>query len=156
MLADVDIAISRMLPDLAEGLRRTVRENCGEHIPFMLTIFSGQRGHYIATEERAVCLAALQQLVDHLESGKPKMLHESQVKPCTRSLMLLAKPLAQTLDDGLTYLMGKRLAFTLIFFTEFRPTYISTADRSGSLEEIKSLMREWELGVPDVPDHTRH
>lgn len=155
MLADQDIEISRMLPDLAAAINASVVVNCGAVIPFMFVLFSGERGHYIATEERARCLAELRILLDHFENGRPKVGWD-QLSGSTKQLQLVAHPIAQNLNDGLKSIFGQHMLFTLVFFTDIRPTYISTADRVGSVDQIKSLMAMWDAGGPDVPDHLRH
>lgn len=61
----------------------------------------------------------------------------------------VAKKLEAMLED----VAGEPLAFTLIIYTEPRASYISNADRSLCVQEIKHLLDLWDHGMPDVPAH---
>lgn len=72
------------------------------------------------------------------------------------SAIQLSKDLQQIaaqLDDLITASAGKRVAFTLLVFTDDRASYISTASREESVSEIKELLALWDAGMPDVPAH---
>lgn len=61
--------------------------------------------------------------------------------------------IATVLDSMITASAGKRVAFTLMVFTDNRASYISTASRDDSVREIKNLLALWEAGLPDIPAH---
>lgn len=60
---------------------------------------------------------------------------------------------AHGLDVLLEDIAGERVAFTLLVFTEGRASYVSTANREESVQQIKHLLELWEKGMPDVPAH---
>lgn len=62
--------------------------------------------------------------------------------------------IAHGLDDALECVAGERVAFTLLVFTEGRASYITTANREESVQQIKHLLDLWEKGMPDIPAHT--
>lgn len=61
--------------------------------------------------------------------------------------------LARKLDQMIEEVAGEPVAFTLLIFTEPRASYISSAPREQSVQEIKHLLSLWEQGMPDVPAH---
>lgn len=72
------------------------------------------------------------------------------------SAIQLSKDLQQIaaqLDNLITASAGKRVAFTLLVFTDDRASYISTASREDSVREIKNLLELWDAGMPDMPAH---
>lgn len=60
---------------------------------------------------------------------------------------------ARKLEAMLEDLAGEPCAFTLIIYTEPRASYISNAERSLCVQEIKRLLDLWDQGMPDVPAH---
>lgn len=61
--------------------------------------------------------------------------------------------LGQGLDEVIEGIAGKRVAFTLIIFTDGRANYLSSCSREESVREIKNLLALWESGMPDIPAH---
>lgn len=61
--------------------------------------------------------------------------------------------IAKKLDALIAASAGKRVAFTLMVFTDNRASYISTASREDSIRGIKNLLELWDAGMPDVPAH---
>ncbi len=61
--------------------------------------------------------------------------------------------IANRLDDDIERTAGKRIAFTLLVFTDGRASYVSSASREESVREIRHLLDLWGQGMPDVPAH---
>lgn len=60
------------------------------------------------------------------------------------------------LDEVIEEIAGRRLAFTLIVFSDNREelsSYISTATRADNIEMFSDLTEQWEAGQPDIPAH---
>lgn len=64
--------------------------------------------------------------------------------------------LGSGLDEAIEEIAGRRLAFTLIVFSDtadVMASYISTASRAHNIEMFKDLTEQWEAGQPDIPAH---
>lgn len=61
--------------------------------------------------------------------------------------------IAQELDKQIEQAAGERMAFTLVVFSPDRASYISTADRAESIQQLRFLLDQWETGMPDVKAH---
>jgi len=63
------------------------------------------------------------------------------------------KKIAKCLDGKILKIAGKRIAFTLIIFTDNRVSYISTCSRKESIREMETLLKLWREGMPDIKAH---
>ena len=60
------------------------------------------------------------------------------------------------LDEVIEEIAGRRLAFTLVVFSdtpEGMASYISTASRDTNMEMFADLTAKWQAGHPDIPAH---
>lgn len=55
--------------------------------------------------------------------------------------------------EALAALVGDRVNFSLIVWTEGRVNYIATAERDDVKGALKELVKNWDAGMPDVPAH---
>ena len=63
---------------------------------------------------------------------------------------------AKLLDELLEKVCGERMGFILMAFPFGREgycNYLSNAERSDAIKEIKTLLDRWEKDYPDIPHH---
>lgn len=63
------------------------------------------------------------------------------------------RTIEENLDAEIMRVVGRRVPFSLLVFTDPRASYVSSARREDSVREIKHLLDLWEHGAPDVPAH---
>lgn len=61
--------------------------------------------------------------------------------------------IAAEIDDRLTQLVGKKVAFSLFVWTDGRSNYISTADRKEVAAVMVEHLKGWAKGMPDIAAH---
>jgi len=70
----------------------------------------------------------------------------------SRELREVAKKVQKILDKH----TEKRMAFSLLIFNDVpgsRMQYISNVEREDVIDAMRSLLKAWEEGMPDVPAH---
>jgi hypothetical protein len=72
------------------------------------------------------------------------------------AVSLQLQEIAQRLDVDIQRAAGKRVAFTLLVFTDGQTNYVSNAPRGDSVREVKRLLEQWESGMPDIPVHDKN
>lgn len=55
--------------------------------------------------------------------------------------------------EALEALVGQRVDFSLVVWSEGRLNYISTAERADVRVALGELLKAWDAGMPDVPAH---
>lgn len=66
------------------------------------------------------------------------------------------RDIAKELDIKLEEIAGQRMSFSLIVFNAeegSRLNYVSNCDRDNVHTALKSLIKGWEKGMPDIPAH---
>lgn len=76
----------------------------------------------------------------------------SEAEKVSRELQAIA----QGLDGAIEHVAGRRVAWTLVIYTDGQANYISSASREDSVRELRKLLEIWESGEPDVPVHNRN
>lgn len=64
--------------------------------------------------------------------------------------------LAESIDKRLEEITGRRQNFVLVVFTEGRANYVSNGNREEVRNELASLVKFWQEGMPDIPAHEAH
>lgn len=61
--------------------------------------------------------------------------------------------IAKELDERLTAIAGKRVAFSLLIWSDDVSNYISTGERKDVIIAMRELLQHWESGAKDIPAH---
>jgi len=70
-----------------------------------------------------------------------------------RKVSLAMQDIATELDQRITEIAGRRVAFSLFVWTDGRCNYISTAERQEIIAVLEGMIAGWKAGMPDIPAH---
>lgn len=135
--------MSRELPTLASAIGKTLDDNAGYEVPFLLFVFAPERLEFISSVERDGCLSILEKWLAFVRSSErptiPLTDRDLQVIACT-------KPICEFIQEALAIITGNSMTFALIMSVKGSVTYGSTANRDAVFNVLSEFAKDLRQG----------